>query len=120
VCLGLVHVVVAGSEVKRSPIKKVSDKRRAIMVERSKLVARLLMERPWCECCDVTPVGVNPPRRSVDLHELVNRSQGGDILDESIIMCICRQCHSWITTHPALARELGLHMKSWEYKTNPS
>lgn len=75
------------------------------MVDRRKLVARLLEERPWCEAhieelCSL---------RSVDVHEILNRSQGGAIVggaDEDYL-CLCRPCHSWITDHPKEAREKG-------------
>lgn len=44
---------------------------------------------------------------------MVNRSQGGDILDETNVLAVCRPCHTWITTNPHLAQNLGLHLPSW-------
>lgn len=53
-------------------------------------------------------------RPSVDVHELVRRSQGGSILDEKNLMCVCRECHRRIGNHPQLAFDLGLSRHGWE------
>ena len=50
---------------------------------------------------------------SVDVHELVRRSQGGSILDEDNLMCVCRDCHRRIGNHPQLAFDLGLARPGW-------
>lgn len=50
---------------------------------------------------------------SQDIHELINRSQGGGILDEDNVLAVCRPCHTWITVHPEKAQDLGLHLPSW-------
>jgi 5-methylcytosine-specific restriction endonuclease McrA len=48
------------------------------------------------------------------VHELVRRSQGGSILDESNLMCVCRQCHTRIGNYPQLAFDLGLSKHSYD------
>lgn len=51
---------------------------------------------------------------SQDVHEVVRRSQGGSILDESNLLCVCRSCHRRIGDYPELAFQLGLAKHSWE------
>jgi hypothetical protein len=77
---------------------------------RRDLVAALLAERPWCE---VQRVGICQGR-AVDVHEKRRRSQGGNIMDEAILVCVCRMCHDWIGQHPVEAAEAGWHLRSWE------
>ena len=79
---------------------------------------RLLEERPFCEACPVFAehdrLLTYNRRTSVDIHEIVRRSQGGSILDESNLLAVCRQCHNRIGREPALAFELGLAKHGWE------
>ena len=86
-------------------------------VERRKIVARLLEERPACEACKslagYREERVYTLRQSGDIHEIINRSQGGDILEESNLLAVCRTCHTWITSHPHEAQHVGLHLPSW-------
>lgn len=95
-----------------------SPKKEAEYRLRRPLVARLLSERPWCEACPVFAAHdgkVTYTRRpSVDVHELVRRSQGGSILDEANLMCVCRDCHRRIGNYPQLAFDLGLSLHGWE------
>lgn len=85
-----------------------SAKRQAVMVHRRKLVADILAERPTCEarlpCCT---------SHSVDVHERLSRARGGDILDEAILVALCRACHDFITQHPAWAEAEGWALPSW-------
>ena len=94
-----------------------SKKQEALYRKRRPLVAKLLEERPWCEAC--------PPfafydekltynrRMSVDVHELLNRSQGGSILDEKNLITVCRPCHTRITGAQKEAETMGLHLPGW-------
>jgi len=85
---------------------------------RRPLVARLLEQRPYCEACPVfaehDEKTIYLRQRSVDIHELRRRSQGGSILEEDNLMAVCRQCHNRIGNYPALAFELGLSRHGWE------
>ena len=85
---------------------------------RRPLVARLLEQRPYCEACPVfaehDEKAIYSRLRSVDIHELKRRSQGGSILEEDNLMAVCRQCHNRIGNYPALAFELGLSRHGWE------
>lgn len=107
-----------------------STKRAAEYVERRKLVARLLGERPVCESIDALSanVGALPPgmlseffelrskctRQSSEIHEIKTRARGGSILDPSNCAALCHSCHAWVTEHPKLAGEIGLMKNSWE------
>jgi len=85
---------------------------------RRPLVTRLLEQRPYCEACPVfaehDEKAIYSRQRSVDIHELKRRSQGGSILEEDNLMAVCRQCHNRIGNYPALAFELGLSRHGWE------
>ena len=95
-----------------------SPKKQKEYVERRKIVESMLGRFPHCQACPVfakhdgksTYVRMN----SVDIHELVRRSQGGSILDESNLLAVCRTCHRRIGNFPALAFELGLAKHSWD------
>jgi hypothetical protein len=110
--------VKRGKPLKRTPLNKRSQKQKDIYKERIPLVKKLLGERPWCEACprfaqhDNLAVYIRRP--SEDIHELVRRSQGGSILDESNLMAVCRMCHRRIGDYPELAFELGLAKHSWD------
>ena len=111
--------------LKRTPLKNSSKKinHRSKKTEekyklRRPLVEKLLGERPWCQACPIFAqhdgLVTYQQRPSVDVHEVVRRSQGGSILDESNLMCVCRQCHSRIGNEPALAFSLGLAKHAYD------
>ena len=60
------------------------------------------------------PLGVVMARAANDLHELVNRSQGGSITDMDNVIPVCRPCHNRIGANPVEAWDLGLHLRSFE------
>ena len=95
-----------------------SKKKEKEYVERRKIVAQLLGERPLCEACPVfakhDELATYVRKRSADVHEIIRRSQGGSILDIENLMCVCRGCHVRIGNYPALAFELGLAKHGWE------
>lgn len=97
--------------VRRTPLRFRSKKAAAIAPKRAAFVAAVLEERPWCEarlgCCE---------GRSVDVHEIANRSQGADILNPAEVLAVCRWCHGWITREPLAAEQLGLHEPGWAYR----
>ncbi len=94
-----------------------SKKKEAEYRLRRPLVARLLEERPYCEACPVFAKHdekiTYQRHRSVDIHEIVRRSQGGSILEESNLLAVCRECHRRIGNHPQLAFDLGLAKPGW-------
>lgn len=82
---------------------------------RRALVARLLAERPRCQAT-IANVCTGD---SVDVHELLARSAGGSILDESNCICCCRSCHRWIGDHPLEALARGLRLSRYPAR-NPT
>lgn len=101
-----------------APPKKRSQKMEAVYEKRRPFVKRILSERPYCEACIVFAKHDEKTtfikRRSVDVHELVRRSQGGSILDEDNVLAVCRPCHTRIGNNPQLAFDLGLAKQSWK------
>lgn len=39
---------------------------------------------------------------------MLTRARGGDPTDLDNILCLCRECHAWVTTHEEQAQILGL------------
>ena len=100
------------------PIPKRSKKTEQVYVERRKIVSSMLAEYPFCFACPIFAKhdGLTTfiHKNSVDVHELVRRSQGGSILDEENLVTVCISCHSRIGEEPSLAFSLGLAKHSWE------
>lgn len=98
-----------------------SPKKEAQYRARRPLVEKMLAEHPMCQACAVWAkhdgLTVFRSRPAVDVHELVRRSQGGSILDESNCITVCRPCHRRIGAYPALSVELGL--ARWGMRVNP-
>lgn len=104
--------------LKRKPLRRRSKKTEEKYIDRRALVKKVLTERPLCEACKTFAqhdgkVTYNH-HLSRDLHEIVRRSQGGSILDESNILAVCRPCHVRITANPELAFSLGLAKHGWQ------
>lgn len=109
--------------MKRTPIKSRSKKRKELYKERGPLVQDMLTENQWCLACllwrsfdlfkgQAGSAMVNP-NQTVDVHELINRSQGGSITDRRNLLAVCRPCHRRITENPSDAEILGMHLQSW-------
>jgi len=75
-------------------------------IQRRKLVGEMLEEFPICERCSVKP--------SSEVHEVISRARGGDILDKTNCRALCHACHFWITTNPAEATKTGWLKNSWD------
>jgi 5-methylcytosine-specific restriction endonuclease McrA len=99
-------------------VRRRSKKKEAEYVIRRQVVSRLLSERPFCQACPVFARHdgkVTYVRQgSVDIHELIRRSQGGSILEEENLLAVCRDCHNRIGREPQLAFDLGLAKHGWE------
>ena len=100
------------------PLAKRSVKTTEKYVARRALVSNMLEDRPLCEACrlyaafDNRLTSVND---AVDIHEVVLRSQGGDILDASICMPVCRPCHMRVDEDREVAMLVGLYVPSFAY-----
>ena len=96
--------------MKRSRVRPISGKRAALMVQRRHFVKDLLGMRPLCEArlegCST---------RATDVHERLNRSQGGKIVGggPEDYMALCRPCHRFITDNPKVAYEQGFSVHRW-------
>jgi hypothetical protein len=99
----------------RKPLRSRSKKTAALYVKRRQFVADTLSQRPVCEA----RWDHNCTRRSVDVHEILPRSQGGRIVggDSSEYLAVCRWCHDQIETHPQEAHDRGFRRWSWETTT---
>ena len=80
-------------------IRHRSRKTERAMRDRRVFVALMLEEHPICQRCSSA--------RSVDVHELVRRSQGGSTLDPANCRALCRLCHAWIGAYPVAAEAEG-------------
>lgn len=100
------------------PLNKRSKKMQSAYNERRPFVEKILKERPLCEACRVFAVYDNKAtfnnHMSHDVHEIIRRSQGGSILDETNVLAVCRPCHIRIGNYPQLAFDLGLAKHGWE------
>lgn len=84
-------------------------KARQIAASRQQIRLALHAHRgPYCQACPDTPVGTSPARPWTEMHEVLTRGRGGDPTDPDNILCLCSECHRWITTHETDARALGL------------
>jgi hypothetical protein len=88
--------------VKRTPLRARSKKQAALYRDhRVPLVKQLLEERPWREF----PLGCN--ERSVDIHELLSRGQGGSIVDLPNLRASCRLHNQFAEDQPLEAAAIG-------------
>ena len=95
--------------MKRSPLRRVSAKRRGLAKSRRETIDAV-MERDKFACQAQLP---GCSLHATDVHELKTRARGGSITDLSNCIALCRGCHSWITEHPAWATNHGFMLHSW-------
>jgi hypothetical protein len=96
----------------RKPLAHRSKKMTKIYKTRRILVQDLLDQRPLCE----VRWNQQCQRVSVDVHEILPRSQGGNIIggDANEYLTTCRWCHDQIDRYPQEAHDRGFRMWSWE------
>jgi len=77
---------------------------------RRDLVVALLAEFPRCQIRALCSGA-----RSVDVHERLKRSRGGDILDpvQAHMVTACRACHDWTEREVAAATAAQMLLPSW-------
>jgi hypothetical protein len=102
------------SQLKRTPIKRVSTKRAAesrIHYQEKKVAFADMAaaqgypgQKPRCERC--VDWGAGPTRLATDWHHWWPVGQGGPYRGGQMI-CLCRPCHDWIHQNPKPAREEG-------------
>ncbi len=76
-----------GKPLKRTPLKKISKKQSKRLAEYSKLKKSLNLK--VCSRCGKKVEDY----KLLDLHHLVPRGMGGDLLDKDNVVALCRECH---------------------------
>ncbi|MEM9752577.1 MAG: hypothetical protein AAF916_04250 [Planctomycetota bacterium] len=90
--------------MRRTPLKRVSEKRRAQMYnrDRCKTIVRLRSKGQ----CELGIAGVCTGKAK-DAHELLPRAQGGDPTDPANVRDVCRRCHDYAHANPEEAYAFG-------------
>ncbi|KKN75625.1 hypothetical protein LCGC14_0378630 [marine sediment metagenome] len=70
-------------------IRQRSKKQEALYRKRRPFVAEFLEKHPWCQRCGIPP-GRSVGNRATEVHEVVSRARGGDILDPENCRALCR------------------------------
>jgi len=91
--------------VKRSPIRAISSRRRALNVRRRAAELALYDDAPFCAMCGHGGVELHG-------HERLGRAQGGDPAVPD--MLLCNRCNTWLEDHPRDAALAGLKIsRKW-------
>lgn len=93
------HTKAPGSTKARKPIRQVSEKRKAVNAEYSKLRAKFLGEKPRCEV-------EGCKEASTEVHHK-SRRHGKFMLDTSSWLSVCNRCHRRIEENPAWSKAMG-------------
>ena len=105
--------------MKRSPINRVSKKRKAENARR-KIILAGKYGPPETWKCELGPIIGDQCFGPVNGHELLKRSRGGSITDLNNIMLACAYHNGWVEDNPSEAYELGLSLHSWERNQDAS
>ena len=85
----------------RKPLAAKSSKQEKLDVLYSTLRGTYLKTNPMCKAklpgCQIN---------ATDVHHMVGRT-GARLLDSTNFLAVCRNCHTWIETHPVEAKLLG-------------
>jgi len=103
--------------MKRSTLKPMSDKRKAVNVKRKEaMLAHFGPRETWK--CTVRDIIGTPCFGDINGHEIKSRARAGrtdeNLLYMSGIILVCNHHNSWIEDNPTKAHELGLTKHSWE------
>lgn len=93
------HTKAPGSTKPRKPIRQVSEKRKAVNAEYSKLRAKFLAEKPKCEVEGCKKAATEVHHKSGRYH--------GKLLDVSSWLGTCSQHHQFIHHNPLWAKAQG-------------
>jgi len=105
------------SQIKRSPLKPVSDKRKEVNQQRQEaMIAHFGRRATWK--CQIGDIIGTPCFGAVNGHEILSRARSGqsdaNLLDMSGILLACNHHNGWIEDNPTKAHELGLTKHAWE------
>jgi len=87
-----------GTELKRTPIKKVSIKLKENTKIYNKVRKQYLLDNPKCEKCNNSD--------SIEIHHTNSRT-GDRLIDTFYFMAICRPCHLYVHENPEESRKKG-------------
>lgn len=99
------------SQLKRTRIKPVSDKRRAENRARREAAHARFGTHPRCALCEplrAHGIVTGCSGWADDADEVLRRSAGGSITDMDNVRPVGRPCHRWATEHPGDMRRWGL------------
>lgn len=81
-------------------MRKTSKKQAARLREYSVVRREHLEQHPYCFC----------GKPATDIHHKRGRL-GDDLTNKEMFLSVCRPCHTYIETHPAIAYEKGWSVK---------
>lgn len=92
--------------MKRTAIRPMSSRRRALNVRRRKAEQALYDAAPWCAMCGKTGTELHG-------HERLGRAQGGDQANPDVLLC--DRCNSWCEDNPRAAALAGWKVsRKWQ------
>lgn len=97
----------SGPPKRRTPLKPLSQKRRALLSTR-KRVREEVLERDAYKCVAIELVPDVECWGPLDVDEIIPRGRGGDWLDPDNCQVLCRAHHDWKHINPAESTTLGL------------
>ena len=99
--------------MKRSPLRRMSRKRRRLLARRREVVREVHERDQVCQGAERLPLIAC--RGPLDVHELAPRSVDchGWLIPERTVL-LCRRHHAHVTDYPLEAHSVGLHKFSWE------
>lgn len=93
--------------MRRTPLRRVSKKRRRIMAQDAAFKRQLIDERgPFCEARMFVHHDCNA-HQGLDLHHVLQRSMGGTTTRTNTLL-VCRNAHMWVHDHVRESTHLGL------------
>lgn len=92
------------TDLKKTPLKKVSKSQRRRLSEYYPLQHAFLKENPACMICAVRGIA---PRRATEVHHIRGRA-GSLLTDRRFWASSCRACRDFPHDNPRRARELGI------------
>lgn len=97
--------------MKRTPLKRISDKKRIRDAEFA-AARRIVEARAFGRCEANTPACPLREHRGVHVHHIRRRSQGGGHDPSNLLLC-CEEAHAYIHANPAESYEAGWLVPSW-------
>lgn len=104
--------------MKRSRINPISKRRQRLNEERREMLEQNFGPREAWRCeveaRPIMAVMMGGCYGEVNGHEILKRSQGGDITNPGNILMLCNRHNMWVEDYPEDAHRLGLMIHRWE------